>query len=195
MFPYADPQGRVEQWLTAHALRVREEGFHSPNATLKLKLYLAGPPVVEGTAVTSQHPVGATFGDHIRLSGYDVGRPLWSGAAAPVTLYWQAVSAGQRRYKYLLRLESGAPGQPATLAITEREPYDGAIPTTVWRSGITIVEYSQVDLPAELTACAHYCRLSLQIYDAATLTKLPLTHAAGATAGADGFTLYLSHLP
>ena len=85
--------------------------------------------------------------------------------------------------------------------MTEREPYDGAIPTIYWGPGQTIVEYTELPptdwpQPADAQEAARY-RLALQVYRADTLEKLPVTHAAGegVTVAADGQTLLLPYLP
>jgi hypothetical protein len=69
------------------------------------------------------------------------------------------------------------------LALTEREPYDGAIPTIYWQPGQTIVEYSELPhtawpRPQSAEEAARY-RINLQVYRADTLQKLPVTRAEG----------------
>ena len=88
----------------------------------------------------------------------------------------------------------------AHLAVTEREPYDGAIPTIYWGPGQTIVEYTELpptEWPQPGSAELGRYRLALQVYRADTLEKLPVTHAAdeGVTVAADGQTLLLPYLP
>jgi hypothetical protein len=87
--------------------------------------------------------------------------------------------------------------------VTEREPYDGGIPTIYWEPGKTIVEYTELPpaaWPQPQTAedAARY-RLALQVYRADTLEKLPVTRADGLEGAldvaADGQTLLLPTLP
>ncbi len=196
MFPFADPEKRVEGWLGGQALRVRERSFASPTSILELDLFIPQPPAVAQLPRPPQYPVNATFGGQIRLAGYDLGPRLTPAGALPVTLYWQAAQPIGRRYKYLLRLQaSSADGLSQTLATTEREPYDGAAPTTAWQLGSTIIEYSEALAPTDLGQIPGCCQLTLQVYDAETLEKLPLTQAADAQLASDGQTLRLPYLP
>ncbi len=196
MVPFGDPEERVEKWLDAHAFRVGKLGFYSPYTYLKLYLFLPQAPVVDQLPDPIQHPLDVVFADQVRLAGYQVGRPLAPGSAMPVTLYWQALRPIERRYKYILRLiADGGNGQQEVISITEREPYDGALPTTQWQPGKTVIEYSGVaslDRPEGEVGC---CVLTVQMYDAETLEKLPITRSAGAQIGEDGQTLILPHLP
>jgi hypothetical protein len=88
-----------------------------------------------------------------------------------------------------LTLEEVRPdGTTQVLALTEREPYDGAIPTIYWQPNQTIVEYSELPPPSSpyttwphpqnAQEAARY-RVNLQVYRADTLQKLPVTHAEG----------------
>ncbi|MDQ3249690.1 MAG: hypothetical protein M3Q45_10860, partial [Chloroflexota bacterium] len=196
--PYLDPQGQVSSWLLQHtARRLRVEKFYSPNAFLDLELYLSQPPVFEGLQPPAQHKVAATFGDQILLVGYDIGQPLVAGSAIPITLYWQVTTKPQDHYKYILQLvETTADGQTHILAITEREPFSGEIPTEFWDPGKTIIE------PIELLPTVALDRqqpqryqLSLQLYHEETLKKLSLTQTQNANVAADGQTLLFPYLP
>ena len=84
------------------------------------------------------------------------------------------------------------------IAATEREPYDGAIPTVYWEPGKTIIEYSELPAtawprPATPAEAARY-RVTLQVYRADTLEKLPVTLADG-LAAADDVTLIVADWP
>ena len=198
--PYLDPEGKVSAWLLEHSARqLRVEKFDSYNSFLDLELYLSQPPVVEGlTPPPMQHPVDATFGDQIRIVGYDIGRPIFAGGAIPVTLYWQVpVKDDQTHYKYILQLvEPLANGAIAVVGVTEREPFNGEIPTIYWDPGKTIVE------PVELLPGIQYdeenparYQLTLQLYPVETLAKLPVAAQANAAVATDGQTLLLPYVP
>ena len=130
------------------------------------------------------------FGGQVRLLGYDQGQPLTPGGAIPVTLYWQPARQIDRRYKYILRLV--AP-DGETLSTTEREPYNGGLPTPAWPAGSTIMEYSEIPPPARRQQ--DKSRLVLQMYDAETLEKLPVTSVSGAEMGQDAHTVVLPVAP
>ena len=182
--PAGKPAEPIEEWLDANAFRVRDSPFGSTGADVRVILYLPTVPVFEGPPRQIQHPLDARFGDQVRLLGCDVGQPLMPGAALPVTLYWQALQPLTRHYKYILRLEEaaaaesgGANGEGTVQApsTTEREPYDGALPTTAWPLDRVVVEYAEVGAPAEWNRSPDRYRLVLQMYDAETLAKLPVT--------------------
>jgi uncharacterized membrane protein len=197
MVPLSPFQGQAREWLSSHAFLARDAGYES-NTFLWLKLYLPQAPVLSGLPETVQHPLTAVFGDKIRFSGYDIGQPLTGESATPITLYWQPLQPMDRHYKYILRVvtEEGT-GSFRTLAITEREPYDGNLPTTMWGPGQTIVEYSRVaPTPRNRDqAPANPVRLALQMYDAETLEKLPVSQADQGEIAADGQTLLLPYAP
>jgi hypothetical protein len=196
MVPFGDPKERVEKWLGAHTFRAKQLGFYSPYTYLKLYLFLPQVPVVDELPHPIQYPLDVVFADQVRLAGYQVGHPLAPGGAIPVTLYWQALQPIGRRYKYILHLALYTEnGKRETISITEREPYDGALPTTQWQPGKTVIEYSSVTGLAHPENEAGCCVLTVQMYDAETLEKLPVTRSVGAQMGDDGQTLILPHLP
>jgi hypothetical protein len=190
----------IEEWLAANAFRVRDTPFASMGADIRVELYLPSVPVFERSPGQIQHPTDASFGDQVRLLGYDVGQPLMPGAALPVTLYWQALQPITRHYKYILRLEeiapavsggSGGDGTGQAAHATEREPYDGAFPTVAWPPGQVIMEYTEVGAPTESNHAPERYRLILQMYDAESLAKLPVTMSGnlGVSPGGEGLVL------
>jgi mannosyltransferase len=194
MVPLSPLQQEAREWLSANAFLVQDNAYES-NTLLWLKLYLPQAPVLPALPATVQHPVTAVFGERVRLNSYDVGQPLSAASVTPVTLYWQPAQVMDRRYKYILRW-TGADGAPLPAAgHTEREPYHGLLPTTLWGLGQTIVEYSDLPPLASEPAVTGEVRLALQVYDAETLEKLPLTEADPALVAADGQTLLLPYAP
>lgn len=174
--PYADLDGNVEAWFDQNMFQLDDVTYFS-HSSLRSKLYLPTPPVLETPPAEVDYATDAVFGDQIRLYGYDLGPATGPGVAVPVTLYWQTLAKSDRRYKYVLRLEEQLPdGSWQSVAVTEREPYDGVIPTAFWDEGITVVEYSELPPPApDFTAAPDRYRLTLQMYDGETLAKLPVT--------------------
>ncbi len=193
MVPFSPLQQEAREWLSANAFLVQDNGYAS-NTLLWLKLYLPRAPVFPMLPADVQHPVDAVFGERIRLGGYDVGQPLSAASVTPVTLYWQPVQTMERRYKYILRWADATGAALPAERITEREPYHGLLPTTMWGPGQTIVEYSEAS-PRAADPAAGDVRLMLQVYDAETLEKLPLSAADPALTAADGQTLLLPYAP
>ena len=189
-----DEEGRIEEWLDANMFLLRDQKFFS-QSTLHVSLYLPAIPVADGAPAGIEHPGDATFGDQIRLVGYDVGEP-YAELGLPITLYWQTLSPTDKHYKYILKLvETGEDGQERVLSLTEREPYDAAIPTIYWQPGQTILEYTELPAAAwpELWTDRH--QIVLQVYQADTLEKLNVTQAEGAPVAADGQSLVLPYTP
>jgi mannosyltransferase len=193
--PYFDPDNQVEAWLNEHAKQFRRERFFSPNSVVALDLYLPDWPWHEGppTDLPIQHRLTATFGEHLQLVGYDLAPPLAPGFPIPVTLYWQVITQPARSYKYILRLvETGADGQVRELPATERAPYDGQPPTFQWVPNVTFIDDSQLPAaPLASTPADNPYQLSVQIYDAETLEKLPVQLTAGDGTTPDAQTLRL----
>ncbi len=196
MVPFSDPKRKVQKWLLAHAVRVQERGFRSPNAFLELHLFLPRSPIDMQGSVAVSHAVDGVFGDRIRLRGFDLGRPLPAGANLPITLYWQAIAPLDRRYKYILEFASlAADGRSEVHGVAEREPYDGTLPTPQWPPDATVIEYSGVVASIDPPLIPQCCHLRVQIYDAETLTKLPVTDPGSAEVAADGQTLIIAIAP
>ena len=196
---HMDLEGRVENWLDDNLFKLRETTYFS-QSSLKSHLYLPETPVYNAVPDTAQNPVDVVFGDRIRLAGYDVGMFPDTDLALPLTLYWQATAPTDRRYKYRIALvESMEDGSQRTVSVTEREPYDGTIPTIYWDPGKTIVEYGELppgEWPQVFTPeDAERYRLTLEVYDAETLDKLPVTHAGGDSVAQDGAVAVLPYRP
>ena len=193
--PYIDPDGKVKDWLLSNMYLQQEYTFFS-YSSLKAALFLPRPPVFNAPIKIDGKRVNAVFGNQIRLIGYNVGRPLTAGSALPITFYWQTLVPTDKHYKYILKLEGIVAGSWNILSLTEREPYDGAIPTIYWQPGQTIMEYSELpppptgaDLIVGLKTGAY--RLSVEIYQADTLGKMPLTYVDNKSIQADNNTLLL----
>jgi hypothetical protein len=198
-----DLEGRVDQWLAEHLFRVQETTFFS-HSSLQGSLFLPEVPVYEGLPPGRERALEAAFGDLILLTGYEMGQAYGSDLGLPVTLDWQTTQPTPDHYKYILKLVEVEPVgdtvQPVRdLAVTEREPYDGAIPTIFWEPGKTIVEYTELPpaawpQPQSAEEAARY-RLALQVYRADTLEKLPVTNSGGFEVAPDGQTLLLPTWP
>ena len=182
----------MKGWLDENTLLVQKNSFHSSDSFLDLNLYLTQLPVQAGTPTTMTHPLAVTFGNQIRLLGYDLGQPYTAGGALPVTLYWQTTQKTEQQYKYILQMVApNAAGVPQVLALTERQPYDGIVPTNLWEPGKTIMEYSwlsPVDFSGQPTRPV---QLTLQVYRADTLEKAPITASPTTAVRNDEMTLVL----
>jgi 4-amino-4-deoxy-L-arabinose transferase-like glycosyltransferase len=193
--PATDPEGRVETWLEENTIRLKDESFFSPTSFLDIELFLPTVPVSQ-EPLPMRERLDVVFGDQIRLLGYDLGPALTPQSAVPMTFYWQTLKPTEHHYKYVMRLVEQQPdGQVQVLATTEREPYDGVIPTIYWKPDEVIIEYSEIPPFAYTPEAAERYHIQLQIYRADTLEKLPVTSANGVPVEADGQTLLLPYLP
>ena len=188
--PYIDPDKKVEAYLQQNAFRVIEAGYFSPNTYLELDLFLPAPPIRDDLPLSlpNQPRVPAVFGRQIRLHGYDVGTRFSGQSMIPVTLYWDPLVDIQQRFKYILELAAvNGPQAGQILARTEREPYNGFLPTLWWRPGPIIQEYSDLLPQGPLDPSVDY-ELRITMYDADTLQPLAVDAEPGfATAALPGF--------
>lgn len=168
MYPFGDPQRVTLAWLQSNLMRIRERSFHSPNSTLRLDLFLAEPPVVADLPPQAI-PVDVDFGGQIRLRGYEVGPALPQGMV-PVTFYWQPLTAMDQRYKY--RVEAVAQGQ--SFPATEREPYDGYLPTPLWPPDGLIRERSSLHVGS---FAGEEAQMTLLWYNSDSFEQLPASRA------------------
>ncbi|MGC8779344.1 MAG: glycosyltransferase family 39 protein [Anaerolineae bacterium] len=187
----SDGDDPVSEWLRTRGFHADSRQFASPAAMLRIDLILTESPVRKEPPTTITHRTDVRFADQVRLIGYDIGRPLMAGGSLPVTLYWQPLAPLARRYKYILAVMP-AETLPATSLRqppTEIEPYNGFLATPIWPANATIVEYTGVRVPTDRSPDA--VRLTLQVYDAETLEKLPIAGTDGVEVGADPFTVIL----
>jgi 4-amino-4-deoxy-L-arabinose transferase-like glycosyltransferase len=122
-------------------------------------------------------PVGvdATFGDRIRLIGYDVEAPLTVDSEhLGLTLYWQARQSMDVAYTVFVHLlaEGDEP-----LAQDDAQPRGGSYPTTAWLPDEYVIDEHLVRLPDDLAPGSY--RLVVGLYNGATGVRLPLRAAAG----------------
>lgn len=182
-----DPEGKMERWMDEHFILMRDIKFFS-QSSLHVKLYLPTLPVFTDAPPPIAQPVLAQFGEQMRLVGYAADPPLADDLPSQTRLYWEVTSKPDRRYRYIWRqLVQGADGAFQTLGAVEREPYEGDAPTLYWDPDRIIMEY--VEMPplaaAPMTGQHFY---ALEVYDAETQEKLPITAIEGGKIAADGVT-------
>jgi hypothetical protein len=189
-FSSLDSEQQVEAHLQKTGFRIWEDEYYNPTSYLELDLFLPEPPIIEQLppALTDGPRTAALFGEQILLHGVDVGQRLSNESAFPVTLYWDPVIPIEHRYKYVVEwVITQGPQAGQTLARTEREPYDGFLPTLWWRPGPIIQEYSELfpilplaDLGPE-TGVSYELRIFM--YDADTLERVPVVLDSAAQTG------------
>ncbi len=116
------------------------------------------------------HPQEATFGDEIRLLGYD----LAQDESLHLTLWWQAARTPTHDYKRFVHLYD-----PATERIAAQDdamPRAWQYPTTWWQAGEVVSE--TLTLPLAGVAAGNY-RLGVGWYDPQTGERLTTTAPDG----------------
>ena len=99
-------------------------------------------------AIPATQPAGQTFGDAIRLAGYDVAPDaLKPGGAAEITLHWQPIARLGADYTTFVHLVN-ANGDK--IAQSDHQPGGAYYPTSLWKSGETLVDRHTLTLPADL---------------------------------------------
>ena len=156
LFPLIQPS---PEWadvgtVTDQALRSgRPVYLIKPMAGLEVKFNLApeGALVrVAGPAATVSpaQVAGQTFGDAIRLAGYDVAPDaLKPGGAAEITLQWQPITRLDADYTTFVHLIN-ANGDK--IAQSDHRPGGAYYPTSLWKPGETLIDKHTLALPADL---------------------------------------------
>lgn len=133
--------------------------------------YVTVPPPVDANLV---EPVGATFGDQIRLSGINDDREIEPGGEVALSLFWEALRVPDNRYTVFVHLLNGAGD---LVASHDGEPVDGTYPTAAWHPGPLVQDTHYLSLPAELPPGEYDLRVGLYLLE--TGERLPVTGAAG----------------
>jgi hypothetical protein len=154
LFPLIQPG---PEWADVGA--VTDQALHSgrpvylikPMAGLEVKYKLTpeGALVrVDGPAVagSSSQSAGQTFGDAIRLAGYDLAPDaLKPGGAAEITLRWQPITRLDADYTTFVHLVN-ANGDK--IAQSDHRPGGVFYPTSLWKPGETLIDKHTLTLPA-----------------------------------------------
>ena len=113
----------------------------APEGTL---VRVTGPAAAEPPAQAA----GQTFGDAIRLAGYDVAPDaLKPGGAAEITLRWQPITRLDADYTTFVHLVN-ANGDK--IAQSDYRPGGVYYPTSLWKPGETLLDKHTLALPADL---------------------------------------------
>jgi hypothetical protein len=121
-------------------------------------------------------PAGVTFGDQIRLLGYDLGGSPDPGSQ--LGLYWQAVDWMDRDYTIFVHL-TGPDGVIATQS--DAPPGDPFFPTSTWLPGDMVVDPHVLTLPADAPPGDY--SLLVGVYHEPTDERLQAVDAQGTPLG------------
>lgn len=138
----ADPEGRVEAWLDAHAFRAAERWVGHIRFT------------VYGMGTVDWRPApGVRFGEAVEVAAYGITADrLRPGDVLGIALRWRALAPIPIPYKVFLHVRA-PDGQP--VAQTDREPVGWRRPTPTWRPGEVLEDRYGVWLPSDLPPGAY----------------------------------------
>ena len=160
------------RWPDQSEERWRLYQDNDPNPLDRLRLgYVTAPPPVDANLA---EPIGATFGDQIRLSGINVDREQEPGDEVALSLFWEALRVPDNRYTVFVHLLNAAGD---LVASHDGEPVDGTYPTAAWQPGPLIQDTRQLSLPADLPPGEYDLRVGFYLLE--TGERLPVVGAEG----------------
>jgi hypothetical protein len=127
------------------------------------------------SAPTLAHPVSASFGDSLALTGYQLSPdPPRRGSALGVTLSWHALRTPTVSYHVFVHLLDA---KEHIWAQWDGEPKNWTYPVTAWVPGEYVSDSYSLDLPGSLPAGTYAIEVGL--YDPATGQRLSVAGSAG----------------
>ena len=163
-----DGRGLLDQMLLIREFRAPPE--RRDNETILYRLW------------RMQHETDVRFGEHIRLTGYDLHSPdPRPGSPLDLTLYWNATTTPPANYSFFLHLIGD--DDPRPLAQVDGNPAVPARLTQTWdRPGETLISPRfALPLPDDLPPGDY--RVMLGLYNFETGARLPVRDAQGAAPG------------
>jgi hypothetical protein len=136
----------------------------------------APPPQRSFTIPPMQHRLDVTFGDQIRLLGYDLAQ---EGSRLTLTLHWQALADVSADYKYFVHVFD--PVTERIVAQADAAPGGNAYPTSSWTKGEVVSERVELELESklELESGQGRYRVATGWYDPASGKRLSAFDAQG----------------
>jgi hypothetical protein len=166
---------KVDTWLDGGTygvvLNLLQEGKPVGQRTEVGEIDLQLPERVFVTP-TMSHQVGATFGNDLRLLGYDL---RMETDALYITLHWQALRRMEKSYVMFVHLLD--PETQEIVAQVDAMPYGYTYPTAWWEKGEVVSDELVLPLEGEK---AITCKLTVGAYDHETGTRLLVRDASGA---------------
>jgi len=154
--------------------------------------FFAPPPrYSDVSAVQSDHPLDSTFGDGIRLLGYDLDMDDQE-LTLDLALHWQALAPMADDYVLALQLASPVPGDTTLRWNYNSWPGHGNYPTSAWQPGEIIADTYHFRLP-EANFPTQAWDLNLILYQAEMGERLPVK--LGKVAAGNQLTLARLRIP
>jgi len=171
----SDPGRFVEGWLAKRAYKALDTWYGG----VRLAIYAV--PTAPPEEI--QNPLDAKLGDEIGLSGYNLlTHEVEAGDILPLTLFWQALTQPQERYKVFVHVldEAGH-----IVGQWDGEPGDGMNITTSWQPGETVADNYGVPVRPGTPPGEH--RIEVGMYSAVSGQRLAI--GEGGQPGSDHLLL------
>ncbi len=164
----SDPERLIEGWLDAHAFKGVDRWY----GNVRLVMYgLAAGAKEEGPEEVRDYILGG----RIRFLGFTLRmESLAPGEVLPVTLFWQALTEIEERYKVFVHLVDG---EGKLVGQRDAEPGGGAKLTTLWRKGERVVDNYGLLVPLGTPPGEYH--LIVGMYGITSGQRLPLTSGEG----------------
>ena len=113
-----------------------------------------------------------TFGDVIRLDGYELNVAASASKQVALDLHWSALQRPPEDYTVFVHLLDS---QGRMITQWDSQPLNGDYPTSWWQPGETVLDTRILPLPDDLPAGAY--RLAIGLYRSVDGTRLPVRDA------------------
>jgi hypothetical protein len=162
----SDPTGIVERWLEANTFKATDDWVGD------VRLVTYAVPKALGTVEMGQPLEDVRLGEAIALRGYSLSpEVLTGGDIVLITLFWEALSVPEGRFKVFVHLVDGHQG--AIVAQYDGEPGHGLNQTTRWRPELGVFPDRYGVLVPRGTSAGEY-ELWVGMYDVTGAPRLPI---------------------
>ncbi len=132
--------------------------------------WVAQRPLLTACLDRPLRSLSASFGDEMRLIGYDLNASqLVAGDTLLITLWWQILRDQLDERSILLHLRNAADER---IVGADGPPADGARPASAWRAGELLIDDRRLVLPSDLTPGRYW--LVIGMYRWPSLEPIPL---------------------
>jgi len=141
----------------------------------------ATPPILTERDVATLSPrINATFGDSVRLLGYEVDKTeVAPGDTVHVTVYWKALAPMQENYSVFVHVVGG---DELILGQRDMYPGQGTYPTSLWSPGEIVADTYAVPIsPTAMTPGE--ALFAVGLYNLQTGERLPVVDGMGQPLG------------
>ena len=121
------------------------------------------------THAQPQYPLNVDFDNQVTLVGYDLS-PVVDNHVY-LSLYWKSMMPFADNYTIFVQVRDDAQN---TLINADHQPYDGKVPTSIWREGEIIKETIRLDVTPEMPVGTYEIYTGMYLIDNGEFIRLPL---------------------